>query len=137
MEPPKEEGTTVLSGSFDFTATLPNQAQLALHGYIYANDTPAEINARVDRFQDVAQRTMLRAGLEGLRANRRALMVQLENQREWLAGMVEKKTAGAKLTSQEKQAVENGQNTIDGGAANIAKIDKDIADLEERLKTQV
>ncbi len=135
MEDEKEQGTTVLSGSFDLTATLPNQAQFSLHGYIYANDTDAELHARVDRFQDLAQRTILRAGLEGLRANRKAYIASLENQRDHLKGLLARKESGLKLTSQEKTQADQIQRGIDAAPEQLKKIEKDIVDLEERLKT--
>lgn len=136
----EKDATSTLCGSFDVTMNLPNSAQIALHGYVYVSDTPAEINARIDSFVAAADRQKSRCMLETLRATKKGMIAQLENQREWLKGMVEKRDrvaeGGPKLNSQEKLAIGNADGSIATTLKNLEKIDADIAEVDAILKTQ-
>jgi hypothetical protein len=131
----EEKKETVIVGSFDITNNMPSQngGQLVLHGYLYAGDHTAEINARIDQLQDVAKRQFERQGIELRMAEREKHVDNLRRIRELYDALVEKKQNGVKLKTQEEQQFQAGAKTIEAALAQIKAIEDGIAESKRKF----
>jgi hypothetical protein len=93
-----------LSGNFQLTAVLTDKRQLVLTGYVYSDDTPHDINARLDAYQDALDRQAIRVDVMVTKtaelARAEAAVVELMAHNEALS---KRQSAGKKLTSQQVQ----------------------------------
>jgi hypothetical protein len=92
-------------GNFDVTLNLTDKRGIKMTGYVYSDDTPEEVNARVDSFQDVLDRQMVRCDMLNKEAEVASSTVGLENYREHMQGLVDLQKTGKKLTSQDKAMI--------------------------------
>lgn len=99
----EDPGKRQIAGNFELTAVLTDKRQLRITGYVYSDDTAAEINKRVDAYQDVLERQLVRCDL----TVKEAAVAQADQQMlDLLAhfdGLVEKKKSNKKMTSQENE----------------------------------
>ena len=120
-----------LAGSFDLTLNLSDRRGIKMAAYMYSDDTPAEINKRIDQMQDVLDRADLvnkRAQIDGMHAH----LVNLKNAYE---GLADKKRAGKKLNSSEIMAMSNHGRQTKEAVDNIASLEAAIAAGEKKLGT--
>lgn len=122
MEPgDKVEGRTI-AGNFQCQMQLSQQRNLVLTGYVYSDDNAEEINARIDLYQDALDRQFIRCDLTNKEAQVKAIMAEVENFRDKLDEIAAKgagagtglsaERRGAKMSSQERLTLQNGQQTI-------------------------
>lgn len=130
-----ESNDTVIVGSFDAVMNMPSErgGQITMHGYLYAGDTPEEINRRLDMNADALKRQFERAGIEMREAHRAQQVAILEQTRSLYGGLVEKKDRGQKFTSVEKQQFDSAPMSIKNALEAIEKMDKDIADAKRKV----
>jgi len=101
------ESPRVVAGTFDITLNLSDHRGIKMTGYVYSDDTPREINQRVDQFQDVLDRQSIRADVIKKEAEIAGHLINLENFKQAYGELKAKQDAGAKLTSQEKLGLQN------------------------------
>jgi hypothetical protein len=102
LEPPR-----VVAGTFDITLNLSDRRGIKMTGYVYSDDTPKEINGRVDQFQDVLDRQAIRSDIVNKEAQVVGHIQNLEAFKQSYEELSTKQTAGGKLTSQEKLGMAN------------------------------
>ncbi len=124
---------TVTTGNFTIQAQLPMGKTITLSGYIYAHNTLDAINKQVDLYHDVIDRQRVRAEIPELEAKLDQKHGMLMNFKDSIDGLIRKKEAGQKLTSQEKQAVENMNISITRAQEDIAKGEKAVLEAKKAV----
>ena len=105
------------SGSFEIVSNLSDKRQLKVSGYIYSDDTAAEVNKRVDEYQDVVDRQVIRLDLLNKEAQIATNLAGLEQLKDHVGDIAAKKTSGKKLHAQEIQQL----NHFDATTKNILR----------------
>lgn len=110
-----------IAGNFQCQMNLSQQRNIVVTGYIYSDDTPDEINARLDLYQDAIDRQFIRSDLVNKEAQVKAMLADVERHRDHLEELAAK-TKGhgtglsaekpPKLSSQERMALQNGEATV-------------------------
>lgn len=110
-----------IAGNFQCQMNLSQQRNIVVTGYIYSDDTPEEISARLDLYQDAIDRQFIRADVQNKEAQVKAMLADVERHRDHLEE-IGAKTKGQgtglpterppKLTSVERTALQNGQQSI-------------------------
>lgn len=100
------------TGSFECSITLTDRRTLRVTGYMYSDDSLDEINTRVDAMQDVLDRQAIRADIVNKEAQIDQHTRNLENIHESFQGLLALQQGGKKLTSQQKQQLDNFDPTI-------------------------
>jgi uncharacterized lipoprotein NlpE involved in copper resistance len=124
-----------LAGSFDLTLNLSDRRGIKMAAYMYSDDTPAEINKRIDQMQDVLDRQAIRADLVNKRAQIDGMHAHLVNLKNAYEGLADKKRAGKKLNSSEIMAMSNHGRQTKEAVDNIASLEAAIAAGEKKLGT--
>lgn len=116
-----------VSGTFECAVALTDRRSLKITGYFFNDDTPQDMNIRVDMAQDVLDRQSIRSDLMNKEAQIVGQMANLEGIEETYRGLVELTKKGHKLTSQQKLQMDNFEpsvkqvnKTINGLRAAIA-----------------
>ena len=94
-------------GTFQINCTLTDKRVLVLSGHIMLEDTPADVNARIDALMDVADRQVIRADVVAKEAEIAARLAGVEAFKEHCAGLVEESANGKKLSAPVKRQLEN------------------------------
>lgn len=145
----EQENATVgrlAEGNFQITMQLSQQRNVVVSGYLYADDTKAERDARVDRAQDLIDRQFIRCDIVNKRAQIKAQLQGIEQFRDQLSELQRRQegrraqggagvTRPTKLSSQELLQLQNGQQTIDAALKNIERLEAEIAAAEKALGT--
>jgi hypothetical protein len=125
---------TVVTGTFQVTLNLTDKRGLSMTGHVYLSDSPKDINARIDLYQDVLDRQAIRADL----ITKRALIVQhnenLSRYSEHYQSLVRKQRGARKLTPAEKLEVDNYDSGVAKASEMIQSLESAIAAGEARLK---
>lgn len=127
--------TMAVTGNFSLSAQMPDGKSFSVQGYIYDTESMESLNQRVDLLHDVMDRQRLRAEIPALEAKRDQMIKQLDQMREHMAGLEQKKDAGGKLSSQEKLALSNIQQSLSKVQEEIAKGTQAIADAKAKTGT--
>lgn len=117
-----------LGGSFELTAVLTDKRQLRISGYVYSDDVFGgggihDLNLRVDMYQNVLERQLVRCDLtmkEAAIAQNDQQMLDLLTHFE---GLAEKKKSGKKMTSQELEQL----NKFDANVRFLKKNKESLA----------
>jgi len=127
--------TRAVVGTFQSTIQLTQQRSLVITGHIYSDDTKPEINERIDLYQDVLDRQFIRADILNKKAQVTAQLQGIEQFKQQLEDLkVRQHAVGTKkISSQEKLALQNGEQTIINAQKNIDRLEADIADAEKKL----
>ena len=118
-------------GNFNLTAQLPNGRSIQVAGYVYSDDSPAEVDARLDLCQLAIERQMDRCEIPVLEATVDQRMKGIEQAREVLADLEQRQLDGAKLTSQEQMNVKNMRVNL---AKQMEDIDKGREEIAQRKR---
>ena len=139
MEKPEgESGNRTLAGNFECTLNLTDKRGIRITGYIYSDDMPKQINARVDAAMDVLDRQGIRADLVTKRAQIEGLTQSLEQHRDHYMALLDKKSkhkgnGGAYLTSAEKKQIEDYDPQVKKVKEMIASYQSAIDAGEKKL----
>ena len=120
-----------LQGSFSITLNLTDKRQIMMSGYVYKDDTQEQINTRVDLFQEILDRQLIRADLASKEAQITSLEGGMEQLRAHYDALVRVSQTGRKLTSQQKLQVEQFDVSV---AANTKQRDSLRAAIDEGRK---
>lgn len=111
-----------ITGNFQCQMQLSQQRTISVTGYIFSDDSPDQVNARLDQFQDALDRQFIRCDLVNKEAQVKAIMAEVERYRDTLDGLAAKSAGtgtglsaekqGKKLSSQERLTLQNGQQTV-------------------------
>lgn len=128
MTDKENPAASLVTGNFQLNANMPNGKTFSVSGYLYDGESVESVNQRVDRFHDILDRQRTRAEIPELEAKRDHLAKQLQNMRDVIADLHNKKQAGKSLTSQEKQTLGNLETSI---GRMVEDIDKGTAAIAE------
>lgn len=126
-EAPDGAGRTI-AGNFQCQLQISQQRNLVVTGYIYSDDTAEEINVRLDMYQDALDRQFVRCDVTNKEAQVQAILAQVEMHRDALEELAAKNTGTglstdkqnrSKLTSVERQKLQNGEQTVKSQLAHV------------------
>lgn len=122
-----------LAGTFDVTVNLTDRRGIKINGYIYSDDTPADINRRIDQAQDALDRQAIRTDLVNKEAQIAGHVANLENMAESYDALVALQKDGTKLTSQQKLYLLNHAQSVQKAKEQIASLESAIAAGKRKL----
>jgi hypothetical protein len=105
------EGTRHIVGNFEVTLNLTDKRGIKMLGYVYDDDTPKEINDRVDLYQDVLDRQFIRSDIINKSAQIQQYEASINAIQENYNSLVTKQ-ADHKLTSQDKLSLGKSESDI-------------------------
>src|SRR5438552_10773996 len=121
------------TGNFEITAVLTDKRQIRMTGYVYSDDTDKEVNERVDHYQDVVDRQLIRADV----ANKEAQVISNEANLELLAQHFQELTIlekeGKKLNSQQRQQAQHHESSVRGIKRQNESLRAAIAEGRKKL----
>lgn len=106
-----DEPQRTVAGSFECAVQLSDRRTFKVTGYFFSDDDVQQMNRRVDMAQDVLDRQSIRADLVNKEAQIVGHTQNLESIRENVEGLLALQRDGKKLTSQQKQMVDNFDTT--------------------------
>lgn len=126
---------TVIIGNVTMTVPMPpNGSQLVLTQYIYNADAQLDVHKRVDGMRAVADRQLQVAAVAILQAQRAAQTDHLKSVRDRFAELSGMVKSGKKLPTAHRNEFDNGQQSVDQILRNIATIEKNLAEAQEKVK---
>ena len=130
-----ETQDTVIIGNVTMTIPMPpNGAQLVITQYIYNKDAENDVHRRVDGMRLVADRQLQCAAVSILQMQRKAQLGHLESVKARFAELGDTVKAGKKLPTAHKNEFDNGQQSINQILRNIAQIEEDLSEAQEKVK---
>lgn len=140
-DPEKDALERTLAGTFQCQMQLSQQRNIVITGHLYSDDKPKDVNARIDLYQDALDRQYVRVDLTNTLAKREATLGQLaicRDDLDRLRAMQPEKKDGeqqgrVRLTSQQKQILERGDENIRVHVKNIEIYDSLIAAARAKL----
>lgn len=114
-------------GNFNLTATLPNGRGIQVAGYVYSDDLPGEVDARLDLCQLAIERQMDRCEIPVLEATVDQRMKGIEQAHEVLNDLETRQKNGDKLTSMDQQNIRNMRVNIQKQMEDVEKGREEIA----------
>lgn len=103
----------LISGSFKCSLQLSDRRQFEINGYFFSDDTIVEMNQRVDMAQEVLDRQAIRADVTNKEAQITAHLANQQAIKDSFEELISLQQSGAKLTSQQQQAIDNFEPTMD------------------------
>lgn len=131
-----EESTlngALVTGNFTIQAQMPMGKNITVSGYLYEGESIESVNNRVNLFHDIVDFQRTRSEIPELEAKRDQLVKQLEQMRDVMASLDKKKSDGAKLSSQEKQTLEQMLANIKHCSGEIEKGNAAIATAKAKV----
>jgi hypothetical protein len=123
--------TRAVVGTFQCQMQLTTARTLNITGHVYSDDTVEDLNRRIDMYQDAVDRQFVRCDIVNKEAQKKAQFGAIEQFRDQLDGLKARQDGagqkGMKLSSQEKLALQNGEQTIINAQKQIEKLDNEIA----------
>lgn len=132
-----------VTGTFQATMQLTQARSLMVTGHLYSDDTAAELNGRIDMAQDAIERQAVRCEIANKEQQIKGQVEAIAHFRDQLedlrarqnpAGHSPNAPRPAKLSSQEKLALENGARTILKAEESIEKLQGEIAEARKKLE---
>jgi hypothetical protein len=143
QDPPHADGPNGANGKRLLTGTMDQmlvwndpatqcQRSMKINGYVYSDDTVAEVNKRADLAHEVLERQFLLQDLKRMEHGRDEFIKGMKQQRDYLkelSGRQAERRSGKNvktLTAQEMKTVNEGEEKIRSN-------ERGLADLEERI----
>jgi hypothetical protein len=138
MSEEMNNGNRVIVGNVDAMLTQGDKAGICqrsfkLTGYLYSDDTAAEVHARVDAFQAVIDRQLLKLDIARKEDEKRQWLLSIENAKSAFNELLKRRDAGKKMSSMEKQNIDHHDTNVQTALTGIAKLDADIAELKAKV----
>ena len=127
------DNETVIIGDFQINSATGQGQQIAIKGFLFNKDTAKEINERIDMMQDVLKRQVARQDIITKEGQRQAMLDNLETHKKQVAEIAAERNKGRKLTSQQKQVLDNNDHSVNHAVAFIEKIDQEIEFLKKKV----
>ena len=122
-----------LSGNREITLNLTQARGIKVTGYIYSDDTPDEINKRIDTFQRCLDRQAVAVDIVTKEAQIEAHQAGLENGAQHYQNLISEKQAKGKLNSQQKAQLERYDADVRGVQLQISSLQSAIARAKAKL----
>jgi len=129
----QEQPRSTIAGTFELALNLTDKRQIKMLGYVYSDDTAAEINKRVDEFQDVLDRQGVRCDIVNKEAQVAAMTQNLRNLRDAYDELAERKRSGKTLTSQQKNNMDNYERSTKQSKEMIESLTAAITEGKKKL----
>lgn len=132
-------------GTFQCQMQITQGRSITVTGHLYDSDSPEAVNRRIDVYQDALDRQYARCDIVNKEMQRKAMLGAIEQVKEQLeafkarqdgrihSGLSADAPRPLKLSSQEKLALQNGDQQIKTILGNIEKLDKDILEGRKKL----
>lgn len=137
----QENHNRLVVGTFNCQMQLTQHRTLTVTGHVYSDDTPDQVNARIDLCQDALDRQFIRCDMVNKIAQREATLGAIDQQVEQLEELKIAQAAAQgngekrpKLTSQQLEIVKRGDETVRGAKKNVAMLDSMIAAAQKKLQ---
>jgi hypothetical protein len=137
FKPKASPAANAITGNFNLTAQLAGQSgrTIQIAGYVYDGESKESVEGRIDLLQEIIERQRTRCEIPELEAKRDQMVKGLEQMREVLANLDDRRKNGDHLSSQERMNLNNMK-------ANIGKLNEEIkrgdaAIVEARKKSGV
>ena len=127
------EAQRTLSGNMEITLNLTQSRGIKVTGYIYSDDTPDEINKRIDTFQRCLDRQAVAVDIISKEAQIESLKAGLENGASHYQNLIDEKAAKGKLNSQQKSQLDRYDADVRGVQVQIASLRSAIARAKAKL----
>jgi chromosome segregation ATPase len=120
-------------GNFSLTAQLAGSSgrSMQVAGYIYSDDDETELNARLDMYQRVVERQRIRSEIPELEAKREQMLNGINQAREVLSQLEDRRNKGDQLSSNERMQITNMSQSI---KKMLEEVDKGTEAIEEAKK---
>jgi hypothetical protein len=122
-----------LSGNMEITLNLTQSRGIKVTGYIYSDDTPADINKRIDVYQDCLNRQAVAVDIISKEAQIESLQAGLENGAQHYQSLISEKAAKGKLNSQQRAQLERYDADVRGVQVQITSLQAAIARARAKL----
>ena len=119
-------------GNFNLTAQLPNGRSIQLAGYMFEGESLESLNYRMDTCQEAIERQRARCEIPELEAKREQTIKALDDYREHMAALDDKRLKGQSISSQERMALQNMKVNIKRMGEEIEKGDAAIAEAKRK-----
>lgn len=113
--------TQAVTGNFSINAQMSTGKQISVSGYLYDGESVESVNARLDLLHDVIDRQRMRAEIPDLESALEKLITSLNMHKEGMQALEKKKELGGKLSSQEKNILDNMLPTLQRISSDIEK----------------
>ena len=129
-----DEHQRLAAGNFTLSVILGDtKRQISMTGYVFNDDSPKELNERLDRYQDAIDRQVLRAEMKAHEDNIKRGELAIEQLAAHYEMMVRRKQSGKKLSSQELDQLDKYDVSVEFQKRAIVEARKNIADAKKRL----
>jgi len=123
----------VIRGSFSVNFTI-NGRGIQMSGYINDGETRADLNRRIDEFQDVITRQHLISHLESREGKKQEAFFALEHNSKRFETLIKrKKSNGGKLPTSLEEELKKFDVTMEAIQRDIAIYEKDIEGTKMRI----
>jgi hypothetical protein len=122
----------VIRGSFSVNLTIAGRG-VQMSGYINDGETRADLNKRIDEFQEVITRQVLKNDLESKEGHLKMAFDALDHNGKRFETLVARKKKTGKLPSNMENELNNFDNTITAIKEDIARTERDIEATKKRI----
>ena len=119
-------------GNYNLTAQLPNGRTIQFAGYMYTDDTAADVDGRLDAIMDRMDRVRARCEIPELEAAREQKIKALSQYREVLAELEKRQRDGDKLSSADLMTIKNLRVNLEQANKDIEKGAEAIAEAKAK-----
>lgn len=114
-----DEKQVVITGNFEVAVHLTDKRTLKMVGYVYSADTLEDINRRIDTYQDALDRQAIRCDVTVKEAQVVSILDGIEHLTERIKDIKSKREQGMKVSSQEKNLLDQHDNQITGAMGQV------------------
>jgi len=122
----------VIRGSFSVNLTIAGRG-IQMSGYINDGEGTSDLNRRIDEFQNVITRQVLKNDLESKEGHLKLAFDALEHNAKRFDMLVTRKKKTGKLPTNMDNELNNFDNTITAIKEDIARTERDIEATKKRI----
>lgn len=123
----------LVTGNFTINATMPQQKNITVSGYLYEGESIESVNQRVSLFHDIVDYQRTRAEIPELEIKLEGTIRRLDEIRMHYAVLVGKQDRKEKMSSQEKQALSVMDINVKKHLEDIEEGRKAVADAKAKV----
>lgn len=122
-----------VAGTFTLACALTDKRQIQFSATYYSDDTPEDLNGRIDAAQDSIDRQVIRYDIVA----KEAMLAATEQQEEDLAAhcehLIQKRESGLKLVTQERTSLQQFDSSVTQFKTRKASLAAAIAAARKKL----